>query len=795
MNLKNILIDFLSLFVITVMVKCETPMFYQIGIYSNCTGKANRTQLNIEAGLVRDFNRHLIKEMSHLEFMPNNTHLIKKWSQEYLSLPDNIQLHIMSPTFNIQNFTYDFVYEEYDVCDNITYLAGIVQNLVLSQRYKIQDDQSQAENKSSSSIIDIFMHTHVEMVSFVKSIFNEIPIYDIDYRTQTDGSVYDITDKASEVLVSLVQYFKLKKITLITLTTFDYPFLVYYRKSVDALRELNICLELYHIEPSQVNNETKFLLRIPDLNEKPFVVLYGTDNEQREFLKSVGDFFPPRLFFPIINTYYLGMNFDYIELTNYDLFFQTQAQNTIKSKFDWYLTETYNNLPNHIKFAVLQNIYGYSEELDYFPYGELFKLSSKFSSFREDQDHRKTGIMYFTVSIRLDGVINDIGSSVMDDRSTIDWTDRQIYYHEIRDFLTRKENLSSCEIPTCTPGYQRVYSNVTNGFSWICNLCPKNTFKPLSGDDICATCIGRFNIDNGKRTACIDPYIIVHIDFAKNEFIFLVVLSLFGMLLTLCTLIVFVVRRKTPIVSVSDFGYSITHMVIIFLSFVATLSSFIGKPDFHKCILRIISFNLFYVIIIGIVFVKSQKLLLAFSSKVKLVAEEIKRTKFVQIFTIIIFLISVNSLFGIVIYLKDVRNTEALDAKTMTSFHYCDNSFHFNVLIASTMVIQLMCSIQAFRGRNLPSVMNDGIVLMYATFTLTIVFGVSFVIVNAQPAQMKELFQWIAVTINNVVIVFLMYTQKALRMLFFPERNTREYFQQERMRERRQNVNEAMEMR
>ena len=130
----------------------------------------------------------------------------------------------------------------------------------------------------------------------------------------------------------------------------------------------------------------------------------------------------------------------------------------------------------------------------------------------------------------------------------------------------------------------------------------------------------------------------------------------------------------------------------------------------------------------------------------------------------------------------------------MNSFHHCDNSFHFNVLIASSMVIQLMCSIQAFRGRNLPSVMNDGIVLMYATFTLTIDFGVSFVIVNAQPPQLKELFQCIAITINNVVIVFMMYAQKALRMLIFPERNTREYFQQVRMIERSQDINQTIGM-
>ena len=91
--------------------------------------------------------------------------------------------------------------------------------------------------------------------------------------------------------------------------------------------------------------------------------------------------------------------------------------------------------------------------------------------------------------------------------------------------------------------------------------------------------------------------------------------------------------------------------------------------------------------------------------------------------------------------------------------------------------------------------MNDGIVLMYSAFILTIVCGVSFVIVNAQPTEMKELFQSLAITINNIVILFLLYGQKAIRMLVFPKMNTGEYFQEVRMQERRQNVNEAVQRR
>ena len=41
---------------------------------------------------------------------------------------------------------------------------------------------------------------------------------------------------------------------------------------------------------------------------------------------------------------------------------------------------------------------------------------------------------------------------------------------------------------------------------------------------------------------------------------------------------------------------------------------------------------------------------------------------------------------------------------------------------------------------------------------------------------------------------FNMYAQKALRMLIFPERNTREYFQQVRMIERSQDINQTIGM-
>ena len=132
---------------------------------------------------------------------------------------------------------------------------------------------------------------------------------------------------------------------------------------------------------------------------------------------------------------------------------------------------------------------------------------------------------------------------------------------------------------------------------------------------------------------------------------------------------------------------------------------------------------------------------------------------------------------------------------TLTRQNICNIHWHINVIIGLTMFIQLLCSIQAFRGRHLPSVMNDGIVLTYATFALSITFSVTFAIVHFQQKIDKEVFQFGAIAANNFIISFMLYGQKAIRMVAYPECNTREYFQEQRLAEIRQSADEQFEMR
>ena len=617
-----------------------------------------------------------------------------------------------------------------------------------------------------------------------------------------------------EDLIPLVKFAGWEKLTLTSLKTDEFPFLSYnrYRETVDALQKLKVCLELYHIDSQiPINKQTEFIKRLndPNTSQQSLVILFGTNKNLEDFINKILAVFGMLPFFPVLTTSWFFIRTENwqvngLAVTNdllriYNSFSVVNFLPLLESHFP--AKKYYLQKESAENTRIYYNQIRMLNELH--PIGDFRKIIKTYLELRrKEKDGRREdpSLMqrYFRLTKRGRGctfLIRDSDYLVRKDK----WNPRTGCYlltSDIGNFFANSWNDSVCEKPICRPGYHLIYGNVSvNSFAWSCVLCPPNTHKPLSGSGSCQKCTGRFNIDNGKRTMCIDPYKNVNIGLSNSEFVFFMVQSLLGILMTFFSLIVFVVKRKTPIVSVSDYKMTLMHMSMICLLFVTIPFTFIGKPNFHFCISRLISISLLYVTNIGIVFIKSQKLLLAYLSKVHLTAEEVKNSKIVQIFLIIIFVLSVNTLLAITIYQRPITNVETSDSKTMEIINHCNNHFHGNVLIASTMIIQLMCSIQAFRGRNLPSVMNDGIVVMYATFILTVVFGVSFVIVNAQPPQMKELFQCIAVTINNVVIVFLMYTQKALRMLIFPERNTREYFLTVRMSERSQDVNQAMGLR
>jgi len=180
-------------------------------------------------------------------------------------------------------------------------------------------------------------------------------------------------------------------------------------------------------------------------------------------------------------------------------------------------------------------------------------------------------------------------------------------------------------------------------------------------------------------------------------------------------------------------------------------------------------------------FVKSQKLLQAFLSRVRVTERDVQRTTAWQVFMVLIFFVFANATLYVGHHQQPLQILTIVDEDNNQRIHYCNTYVQGNLMLGCVMVIQLLCSIQAFRGRNLPAFMNDAMILTYATFTGTVIFGVTFPIVHFQEPTHKELMQSAAVVINTCITCFLLYGQRAFRMLLCSGKNTKHYFRTKRL--------------
>ena len=237
------------------------------------------------------------------------------------------------------------------------------------------------------------------------------------------------------------------------------------------------------------------------------------------------------------------------------------------------------------------------------------------------------------------------------------------------------------------------------------------------------------------------------------------------------------------------------HLTLILLISIGLMYSLLIHPaNSQFCVLKLSFVSVGYTLNVEIVFIKSQKLLQAFLSTVRLTSKEIKRSISLQIFIVLMFLIFINGALSIDIVKKPIEILEIRDSLLKIKLHTCNTHSHISLIMGLSMILQLLCSIQAYRGRHLPSVMNDGIVLMYTTFALIVSFGATFAMVRFQKVSQKKIFQFGGVATNNLIISFLLYGQKALRMLLFPERNTAAYFREQRMADIQQRAQESIGM-
>ena len=373
------------------------------------------------------------------------------------------------------------------------------------------------------------------------------------------------------------------------------------------------------------------------------------------------------------------------------------------------------------------------------------------------------------------------------------------------EFFRRINSSMQCYPPSCPAGFVNQYGATKQKNDSLfdmahgpkCELCPANHVKLDFGPGKCEPCHGKRNIDNGQRTACIDQYQDVFLTLNKAQLYVLNALVLSGLLSTLLISVVFLVHRNTVIVRVSDLGISMVHLGAVSVTYSCTWLTFTDVLDVFStvsednmnsvatvCLMRQLIKTIPYTLNVALVYTRSEKLLSAFKSKIRVTVDEIRKTTAVQVFTVLCFIV-VSNLVALVLFntYQHQKLLEKHDDSRMRRVYTCNTDTSNNVLNCVLAFFHLACLVQAFRGRKLPAgIWNNAMTLVFSSLVTSLVLSVSFPISHFQEDQEKLLVQCLVLLVNCHVNLALLYGSKVFVVLFQPHKNTRQYLNEKRLK-------------
>ena len=358
----------------------------------------------------------------------------------------------------------------------------------------------------------------------------------------------------------------------------------------------------------------------------------------------------------------------------------------------------------------------------------------------------------------------------------------------LKQRMPNETTTSQCQHQICPPGYEKVFGDFPDEmtqwdeeFGYYCSPCKRNLYKSTHGDSKCIPCSG-YLVPNQQNTDCMDPYTKTFNTITQNTGCVVVLISSVGCTFAVLSIGVFIKHRDTPIGKASDLPFTLAQLIVITLLFCNLPILYFTEPNVLKCALRTVIVYLLYNINVSIVYVKSIKLVEAFSAKVRRSRSEVRRTVLVQTFTVLI-----NIVIGLLLIAVMWQNNfpsviEDRRKSNLKNFMHCNCGSTDNTLIIFMVIMHLGCFAQAFRSRNLPSHLNETMTIMYASLIATVAFSVMFPIYYSKKSKENaELVHVLVLAGNNLILLFMLYGKKVYNMVLHPERNTKEYFRRMQM--------------
>ena len=757
-----------------------------LGIYSICENRQFQTTLNENAAM---------------------------YHKAAFSLFSNKNTILRNSLFSEQ-FWEHVEYEHTDVCESIDILVNILLDLLLDTTMYRHEESFVDEpmiGESDSKVVLIVCYINSKMSQLLANILSTGHYPVVFLNPLKDQEIYSMRKKLFPLyfqldkfsrsqeneIIYLVEYFKLQNVYLVLLSPED-QYLSFHLENFQ--RKLSdMCYTCFTTISLEDENEYgRFINEMYNNNSTHLdtIFLFGNKHGQEIFFEKIETLNRPKTFIvnQMFEDVYVKQPFVLLSLEN--LWTMETRRLSIQQQSDSYLNNTNTTFMERKTMSDILVLKDVSTKYLY----NIKHLNVKPKSPKVFTKSR------FTARKQLRYLSQTVLTCLCDANKGL----AKLHFEMKRFYLTIMTRIPACQNlklqRECKPiicghgrttAYGRLPKHQTpwkQSTGWTCQKCPLNFIKPFFGNNKSCTACKGLNISNKHNTVCYDPFVTVHLDLKAFPVLMLLMTSIFGIIVTILLMAIFIKYRTTPVGRSLDLKMTFFHLGVMLLLFMVTPNFLIIYPTHVSCVVRLFMVTVLYTTNVAIIMMKSQKILSAFQSQNAVTSKEIFFTEIKQASCIII-MVGVNV--GIVscsVVQRAPSVTVSLNVKILKRFIYCDNSFYLNIMFVYFICLQLFCIIQAFRGRHLPDVYSESMTIVYGSFMTSIVFGVTFPIYYFQPQGIeKVLTHWSNLTLNAFLLLMIMYMKKAYIMLFNPHKNTKKYFQKQIIENVLQKVDEKLQ--
>ena len=344
--------------------------------------------------------------------------------------------------------------------------------------------------------------------------------------------------------------------------------------------------------------------------------------------------------------------------------------------------------------------------------------------------------------------------------------------------------------PRCKAGKELTYSAYKEPFwkqsiGWHCQTCPPMHFKHNSGsEEKCQPCADPY-IVNQNSTRCYDPYIRSAFSVTDPVIIGSIIIpSVLMSLLTMFTMVMFLVHRDTPIVLSANRKMTAIQLTCHLILFTAptVLYLLVDNTTPLICISRQVILGVGFTITISINISKSQKLHMIITKNVLMTRSEIIITNASEWLIIAVALFVNASLHVMSLVNKPVTVLTKYHDVSLTKEAFCSNDTMIYVQLLMATLLSVCNGVQGFRGRNFPSIYRETNHVIYSSFISVVVFvAVTVAYFTNEKMLNRSFLVLIVMVVVNTTHFVLLYGYKMFVMLFRQHQNTKQALAKKRL--------------